>query len=261
MNKLLGEYQYKREVYEFVNFNTDQQKSYLYFFSRAAGGGGAKGHDGCRGQQHLPGVSATLQTRCCYLVQAGWREQSGAQPGKHTSEDLSIEANLRNGTLLNQYPFGLQVVTGEQLVVIERGILIRQAELSHGGVYHCQVEEHGYHWTAVTVRLTVWSPLADRLLASWSGSLYRSSGTQRWYEDVMALIHPGNIGQHCQALGYRPPRNQRRHGAISMGLYKEKGERHKHGGGRARGGGGGGRGRAVGRKSRSKPQQRAPRSA
>uniref|UniRef100_H2TS94 Sema domain, immunoglobulin domain (Ig), short basic domain, secreted, (semaphorin) 3H n=1 Tax=Takifugu rubripes TaxID=31033 RepID=H2TS94_TAKRU len=140
-----------------------------------------------------------------------------------------------------------QVVTGDQLVVIERGILIRQAELSHGGVYHCQVEEHGYHWTAVTVRLTVWSPM--------------STGTQRWYEDVMALIHPGNIGQHCQALGYRPPRNQRRHGAITMGFYKEKekGGRHKHEGGRARGGGGGGR--AAGRKSRSKPQQRAPRSA
>ncbi|XP_011620108.1 sema domain, immunoglobulin domain (Ig), short basic domain, secreted, (semaphorin) 3H isoform X1 [Takifugu rubripes] len=154
-----------------------------------------------------------------------------------------------------------QVVTGDQLVVIERGILIRQAELSHGGVYHCQVEEHGYHWTAVTVRLTVWSPMADRLLASWSGSLHQSTGTQRWYEDVMALIHPGNIGQHCQALGYRPPRNQRRHGAITMGFYKEKekGGRHKHEGGRARGGGGGGR--AAGRKSRSKPQQRAPRSA
>lgn len=153
------------------------------------------------------------------------------------------------------------MVTGDQLVVIERGILIRQAELSHGGVYHCQVEEHGYHWTAVTVRLTVWSPMADRLLASWSGSLHQSTGTQRWYEDVMALIHPGNIGQHCQALGYRPPRNQRRHGDITAGLYKEKenGGRHKHGGGRARGGGGGGR--AVGRKSRSKPQQRAPRSA
>lgn len=173
---------------------------------------------------------------------------------------MSTEANLRNVTFEPVFA-GLQVVAGDQLVVIERGILIRQAELSHGGVYHCQVEEHGYHWTAVTVRLTVWSPFADRLLASWSGSLYQSTGTQRWYEDVMALIHPGNIGQHCQALGYRPPRNQRRHGDVSMGLYKEKekGERHKHGGGKARGGGGGGR--AAGRKSRSKPQQRAPRSA
>uniref|UniRef100_A0A8C4DPU4 Sema domain, immunoglobulin domain (Ig), short basic domain, secreted, (semaphorin) 3H n=1 Tax=Dicentrarchus labrax TaxID=13489 RepID=A0A8C4DPU4_DICLA len=155
-----------------------------------------------------------------------------------------------------------QVVTGDQLVVIERGVLIRQAELSHGGVYHCQVEEHGYHWTAVTVRLAVWSPSANRLLAAWSGSSYQSAGTQPWYEDVMALIHPGNLGQHCRALGYRPPRNHRRHGDIMVepNKEKEKGERHKHGGGRGGGGGGGG-GRAAGRKSRSKPQQRAPRSA
>uniref|UniRef100_A0A3Q3JMR8 Sema domain, immunoglobulin domain (Ig), short basic domain, secreted, (semaphorin) 3H n=1 Tax=Monopterus albus TaxID=43700 RepID=A0A3Q3JMR8_MONAL len=152
-----------------------------------------------------------------------------------------------------------QVVTGDQLVVIERGVLIRQAELSHGGVYHCQVEEHGYHWTAVTVRLAVWSPSVSRVLASWSGSSYQSAGTQPWYEDVMALIHPGNLGQHCRALGYRPPRNHNRHGDIRVELNKEKGrgERHKQGGGR---GGGGGRGRAAGRKSRSKPQQRAPRS-
>ncbi|XP_037312848.2 sema domain, immunoglobulin domain (Ig), short basic domain, secreted, (semaphorin) 3H isoform X2 [Pungitius pungitius] len=151
-----------------------------------------------------------------------------------------------------------QVVTGDQLVVIERGVLIRQAELSHGGVYHCQVEEHGYHWTAVTVRLSVWSPSVNRLLASWSASSYQSPGQQPWYEDVMALIHPGNLGQHCRALGYRPPRNQRRHSDIMAvpNKEKEKGERHKHGGGR-----GGGGGRAAGRKSRSKPQQRAPRSA
>lgn len=153
------------------------------------------------------------------------------------------------------------MVTGDQVVVFERGILIRQAELSHGGVYHCQVEEHGYHWTAVTVRLAVWSPSADRLLASWSSSSYQSRGTQPWYEDVMALIHPGNLGQHCRVIGYRPPRNHRRHGdvVVETKKEKEKGERHKHGGGRAGGGGGGGR--AVGRKSRSKPQQRAPRSA
>lgn len=147
-------------------------------------------------------------------------------------------------------------------MVIERGVLIRRAELSHGGVYHCQVEEHGYHWTAVTVRLAVWSPSANRVLASLAASSYQSAGTQPWYEDVMALIHPGNLGQHCKALGYRPPRNQRHHHndfMVAPHKEKERGDKHKHGGGR--GGGGGGGGRIVGRKSRSKPQQRAPRSA
>ncbi|XP_028307956.1 sema domain, immunoglobulin domain (Ig), short basic domain, secreted, (semaphorin) 3H isoform X2 [Gouania willdenowi] len=155
-----------------------------------------------------------------------------------------------------------QVVTGEQLVVIERGVLIRRAELFHGGIYHCQVEEHGYHWTAVTIRLAVWSTLANRLFTSWTGSSYQSAASvQPWYNDVMALIHPANLGQHCHALGFRPPRNQRRHSDFMATLNKEKqrGDRHKHAGGRGRGGGGGGR--AAGRKSRSKPQTRAPRSA
>uniref|UniRef100_A0A8C6LM18 Sema domain, immunoglobulin domain (Ig), short basic domain, secreted, (semaphorin) 3H n=1 Tax=Nothobranchius furzeri TaxID=105023 RepID=A0A8C6LM18_NOTFU len=155
-----------------------------------------------------------------------------------------------------------QVTTGDQMVVIERGVLIRRAELSHGGIYHCQVEEHGYHWTAVTVRLAVWSPSANHILASMAGSSYQNTGTQPWYEDVMALIHPGNLGQHCRALGYRPPRNQRHHTDFMVPTHKEKvrGDKPKHGGGRGGGGGGGG-GRTVGRKSRSKPQQRAPRSA
>ncbi|KAM3834073.1 semaphorin-3A-like, partial [Diretmus argenteus] len=146
-----------------------------------------------------------------------------------------------------------QVVSGDQLVVIEQGILIRRAELSYGGVYHCQLEEHGFHWTAATVHLSVWSPSANPVLASWSGP-----SRQPWYQDVMALIHPGNLNQHCRALGYRPPRIHHRHGDVGRNNKEsQRGERHKHGGGR--GGGGGGRG--AGRKSRSKPQQRAPRSA
>lgn len=156
--------------------------------------------------------------------------------------------------------FVSQVVSGDQLVVIERGVLIRRAELSHGGVYHCQVEEHGYHWTAVTVRLSVWTPSANPLLSPWSSAFYHGRGIQPWYEDTMPLIHPGNIGQHCKVLGYRPPRNHGRHGDLMMVTpNKEKREKHKHGGGRAGGGGGGGR--VAGRKSRSKPMQRAPRSA
>ncbi|KAJ8257386.1 hypothetical protein GJAV_G00185050 [Gymnothorax javanicus] len=53
-----------------------------------------------------------------------------------------------------------QVKSREQLVVIDRGILIRRAEPDHSGVYHCRLEEHGFSWTAVTVQL--------RVLSSWS---------------------------------------------------------------------------------------------
>ncbi|XP_049609318.1 sema domain, immunoglobulin domain (Ig), short basic domain, secreted, (semaphorin) 3H isoform X2 [Syngnathus scovelli] len=149
-----------------------------------------------------------------------------------------------------------QVMSGEQVVVIERGVLIRRAELSHSGVYHCQVEEHGYHWTAVTVHLAVWSPSAERLTTSWS-----ASSQQPWYGDAMTLVHPRNLDQHCRALGYRPPRNRHRDTVVQGAKEKARAERHKHGGGRGGGGGGGGGGRSAGRKSRSKPQQRTPRSA
>lgn len=135
-----------------------------------------------------------------------------------------------------------QVSSGDQVLVFDRGVLIRRAELSHGGVYHCQVEEHGYHWTAVTVRLAVWSPSASRIRASMSSAAYQSTGP--WYDDVMALVHPGNIAQHCKALGFRPPKGHRRHNAAFLR------ERSQYRGGQ----------RAAGRKSRSKPQLRAPRS-
>ncbi|XP_067096370.1 sema domain, immunoglobulin domain (Ig), short basic domain, secreted, (semaphorin) 3H isoform X1 [Osmerus mordax] len=153
-----------------------------------------------------------------------------------------------------------QVVSGDLLVVVDRGILIRRAEPSHSGVYHCQLEEHGFHWTAVTVRLSVWST-APRTATSWSltnpstGSPPGSA--QPWYQDVMALIHPSSMEQHCLSLGYRRPRHRHPNREHSPDADPQKGEgprgeRHKHGG---RGGGG------RGRKSRSKPQQRSPRSA
>ncbi|XP_056453068.1 sema domain, immunoglobulin domain (Ig), short basic domain, secreted, (semaphorin) 3H isoform X2 [Gadus chalcogrammus] len=167
-----------------------------------------------------------------------------------------------------------KVVSGDQLVLFERGVLIRRAELSHGGVYHCQLEEHGFLWTAVTFRLSVWSSSANHVITSWSEPTNQhtaagpGAGQGSWYQDVMPLIHPGDLGQHCRALGYRPPRNHRHHGDL------KKSQRQKHGaeeggrggvGGRGGGGrgrvGGGGGGRGGGRKSRSKPQLRAPRSA
>ncbi|KAM6976474.1 sema domain, immunoglobulin domain (Ig), short basic domain, secreted, (semaphorin) 3H [Aplochiton taeniatus] len=161
-----------------------------------------------------------------------------------------------------------QVTSGDQLVLIEQGVLIRRAEAAHSGVYHCQLEEHGFHWTAVTVRLSVWTPSSPAHI-SWSNPtnhnlLLPSGSIQPWYEDVMAVIHPNNLEQHCQDLGYRPPRkNRHRHGVKKPSTNHDKeqqkgggpkGERHKHGG-RGEGQRGGGR------NSRSKPQQRAPRSA
>ncbi|XP_041954511.1 sema domain, immunoglobulin domain (Ig), short basic domain, secreted, (semaphorin) 3H isoform X1 [Alosa sapidissima] len=139
-----------------------------------------------------------------------------------------------------------QVTSGEKLVVIDRGILIPRAELVHGGVYHCQLEEHGFHWTAVTIHLNVIGPALVSIPAPGS--------TQSWFQDVMSLIHPSDLKQRCREL------NQRHHGNRERERHRgrKRGDRHREGG---RSGGGGGEGR--GRKNRSKAPtsaQRQPRS-
>ncbi|TRY66863.1 hypothetical protein DNTS_033030 [Danionella cerebrum] len=144
-----------------------------------------------------------------------------------------------------------KVTSGEHLVVIDRGILIPRAQLNHAGVYHCQLEEHGFQWTAVTIRLTVWSP-----------SLYPPvASTQPWYQDVMALINHSKLERHCKKLSQRQNSKE----ASSHRLNKQdrkRAERHRH---REGGGGGGGeKDKGKGRKNRSRMQsspQRLPRSS
>ncbi|KAG9336052.1 hypothetical protein JZ751_003318 [Albula glossodonta] len=131
-----------------------------------------------------------------------------------------------------------QVTSGEQLVVIDRGVLIRRAEPGHGGVYHCQLEEHGFSWTAVTVQLSVIGP--------GSAGAWPAAGLQQ-----------------CQ--GRRRHRSKNRKRADGADGQSEKHRGHEGGGGGGGGGGGegGGAGKGGGRKSRSKPPppaQRAPRS-
>ncbi|XP_056320349.1 sema domain, immunoglobulin domain (Ig), short basic domain, secreted, (semaphorin) 3H isoform X2 [Danio aesculapii] len=141
-----------------------------------------------------------------------------------------------------------KVTSGEQLVVIDRGILIPRAELNHAGVYHCQLEEHGFRWTAVTVRLTVWSPVLHPSLGA----------TQPWYQDVMALINHSKLERHCKELSQRHnSRESTNHRANKQD--RKRAERHRH-----RGGGGEKKEKGKGRKHRSRMQssaQRLPRSA
>ncbi|XP_066499649.1 sema domain, immunoglobulin domain (Ig), short basic domain, secreted, (semaphorin) 3H [Hoplias malabaricus] len=141
-----------------------------------------------------------------------------------------------------------QVISGDKLVVIDRGILIPSAEVNHEGIYHCQLEEHGFRWTAVTIRLSVWNP-AQRFTPD--------SSSQPWYQDVMTLIHNGNLEQYCKELG------KRRHDSkVSKELQqkreRKRGDKHKHGEKGAV------KERGKGRKNRSKMDNsasRAPRSA
>ncbi|XP_036434989.1 sema domain, immunoglobulin domain (Ig), short basic domain, secreted, (semaphorin) 3H [Colossoma macropomum] len=140
-----------------------------------------------------------------------------------------------------------QVKSGNQLVVIDRGILIPRAELNHGGIYHCQLEEHGFSWTAVTIRLSVWNP-AQRFTPDAS--------SQPWYQDVMTLIHHGNLEEYCKDLAKRG-HDSKGSKEVELKRDRKKGDRQKHGGK------GGEKERGKGRKNRSKMDNlvsRSPRS-
>ncbi|KAG7472645.1 hypothetical protein MATL_G00111130 [Megalops atlanticus] len=143
-----------------------------------------------------------------------------------------------------------EVMSGEQLIVIDRGVLIRRAETWHSGVYHCQLEEHGFRWTAVTVHLSVIS----------------SRGPNQWHQPSPAhsaqASYQGVMEQYCQQLGRRRHRSRNRKKGDTADAESERHGGEGGGGGRRGGGGGGGAGGrgGGGRKSRSKPQPPAIRS-
>ncbi|XP_069045708.1 sema domain, immunoglobulin domain (Ig), short basic domain, secreted, (semaphorin) 3H isoform X2 [Lepisosteus oculatus] len=149
-----------------------------------------------------------------------------------------------------------QVTSGEQLVLIDRGVLIRRAEPAHSGIYHCQLEEHGFRWTAVRVRLSVLSPARAEPPAPPAPLTYPQ---QLWYQDVMNLISspsPSKMDLYCeQVWGRAGKKKNRKKWRLGAGGQGGHGGRGSNGGG---GGGGGG-----GRKSRSRPEPvalRSPRS-
>lgn len=209
--------------------------------------------------RHGAGLQVKAEQRTMVVAEGNSTYLECLPRSKHAAITWYKEAG-ENSLELNQ------VVSGDQLVVVERGVLIRRAEPGHSGVYHCQLEEHGFRWTAVTVTLSIWNT-APHTATSWSsanpdaGMIPGSS--HPWSQDMMAPVHPSTMDQHCLSLGYRRPRNRHPNpsehsvGADTQKGEGPRGERHKHGGGRGGGGGKGGKGR----KSRSKPQQRSPRSA
>ncbi|KAK2841252.1 hypothetical protein Q7C36_012831 [Tachysurus vachellii] len=138
-----------------------------------------------------------------------------------------------------------EVTSRDQLVVIDRGILIPRAQLNHGGIYHCQLEEHGFRWTAVTVRLSVWGPSQGAIADS----------TQPWKQDVMALNRHSDLEHYCKELG-KQRHDHKKSREKEQAQERKKGERQNHGGER----GEKERERGKGRKNRSKMGSSALRS-
>lgn len=129
------------------------------------------------------------------------------------------------------------------MVVIDRGILIPRAELNHGGIYHCQLEEHGFRWTAATIRLRVWSPSQHPIADS----------TQPFYQDVMTLIRHGDLEHYCKELG-KKHHDRKKSKEKEQAQEKKRGDKQKHGGER------GEKAQGKGRKNRSKMGSSALRS-
>ncbi|XP_058844279.1 semaphorin-3A-like [Acipenser ruthenus] len=152
---------------------------------------------------------------------------------------------LRKGNQTNQE---LEKVTaGEQLVLIEQGILIRRAEPAHSGTYYCQLEEHGFRWTALRVQLSVMSP--EREGAAWEHPPSpMSHGQQPWYRDIMTLInYPSKMDDYCEQVWRRETKKRKKEKTRPGSIRGSSNEKLKPG-------------TPGGRKNRSKVQPKSLRS-
>lgn len=104
-----------------------------------------------------------------------------------------------------------KVSPGDHIILIDQGLIIQRAESKHAGMYYCQVEEHGFHWTLVKIRLSVINQKQISNLQSAShgveGSLKSASllpykqSHQPWYKDIMTLIRsPSKADYYCEQV-------------------------------------------------------------
>uniref|UniRef100_A0A4W3KL10 Sema domain, immunoglobulin domain (Ig), short basic domain, secreted, (semaphorin) 3H n=1 Tax=Callorhinchus milii TaxID=7868 RepID=A0A4W3KL10_CALMI len=166
-----------------------------------------------------------------------------------------------------QWNLTLQVTLGDQIIPIEQGLLIRQIDRRDAGVYHCEIEDHGFRWTLVKVQLLVVS--ANQLGNLYEGDIRAGGpikerslpnvtrGVHPWYKDIMALInYPSKMDFYCERVWQRDLKKKRNK------LRLNKNHRNAESNGRKRmlgGGGGGGGGRRNKNKDHSK-YVRSPRS-
>ncbi|KAI5610320.1 sema domain, immunoglobulin domain (Ig), short basic domain, secreted, (semaphorin) 3H isoform 1 precursor, partial [Silurus asotus] len=159
-------------------------------------------------------------------------------PNSHHAKITWFKQNGENSLEQNE------VTSRDQLIVIDRGLLIRKAEHNHGGIYHCQLEEHGFRWTAVTIRLRVWST-SQRV-----GTISPQPGVQ---QDLITLIHHSDLEHYCKELG-KQQHDKKKTREKEQAQERKRGDRQKHGGER------GEKERGKGRKNRSKMGSSASRS-
>ncbi|XP_072328250.1 sema domain, immunoglobulin domain (Ig), short basic domain, secreted, (semaphorin) 3H [Scyliorhinus torazame] len=134
----------------------------------------------------------------------------------------------------------LQEVTfGDQIIPIEQGLLIRHIDLRDAGVYHCQIEDHGFRWTLLKLRLHVVT--ADQVVNLHEGDDHSAGpvkdrslldpgrGTQPWYKNIMTLInYPSKMDFYCEQVWQKDFKKKRNKLRLSKNHRSvEPGRRNK----------------------------------
>ncbi|XP_051777357.1 sema domain, immunoglobulin domain (Ig), short basic domain, secreted, (semaphorin) 3H isoform X2 [Erpetoichthys calabaricus] len=138
------------------------------------------------------------------------------------------------------------VIATEELLLIEQGILIRNAKMTHAGTYYCQLEEHSFRWTVLKVKLIVQLPEeVDNWTVQEQVPAAFSHNHQPWYRDFMALVnYPSKMDYYCENVWHREAKKKKNKLRSAGGGSNEW---HKPGG-------------MPGKKGRNKQQPRALRS-
>uniref|UniRef100_H3BF50 Uncharacterized protein n=1 Tax=Latimeria chalumnae TaxID=7897 RepID=H3BF50_LATCH len=104
------------------------------------------------------------------------------------------------------------------IIIIEQGILIRQVDQKHAGTYFCQVEEHGFRWLLLKVRLVVMSPEQANYHGTVDASTHSkgpfhlpvTQSNHPWYRDILALINsPAHMDYYCEKMRQQEQQRKR----------------------------------------------------
>nr|XP_014343964.1 PREDICTED: semaphorin-3B [Latimeria chalumnae] len=131
------------------------------------------------------------------------------------------EANDTNGEFQ-------KVASRDGIIIIEQGILIRQVDQKHAGTYFCQVEEHGFRWLLLKVRLVVMSPEQANYHGTVDASTHSkgpfhlpvTQSNHPWYRDILALINsPAHMDYYCEKMRQQEQQRKRNKGRLGN-LYR-----------------------------------------
>ncbi|XP_029455454.1 semaphorin-3A-like [Rhinatrema bivittatum] len=130
--------------------------------------------------------------------------------------------------VINESSWELQKVTaGNQILLLDQGLVIRQVQQHHAGTYYCQTEEHGYQWTLLKLQLVVivgeqiQNPKHEKVQSHLNDPVPLSSSSRHpWYKDIMNLIYyPSKMNYYCEQVWQRSQK-KKSHSHPRAGVHK-----------------------------------------